>query len=79
MVGSISIAERSTNGSYLALVSQPRRPRHPWARARHPDHKPDRRQGSGFESIQEVDFVDVYGGCSVFCEIDNPSGCAAFG
>src|SRR6201987_858711 len=27
------------------------------------------RQDLGFESIQEVDFVDVYRGCSVFCEI----------
>src|ERR1700741_2161251 len=25
------------------------------------------RQDLGFESIQEVDFVDVYRGCSVFC------------
>jgi pyruvate dehydrogenase (quinone) len=27
------------------------------------------RQDLGFESIQEVDFVDVYRGCSVFCEM----------
>jgi pyruvate dehydrogenase (quinone) len=27
------------------------------------------RQDLGFESIQEVDFVDVYKGCSVFCEM----------
>jgi pyruvate dehydrogenase (quinone) len=27
------------------------------------------RQDLGFESIQEVDFVDVYSGCSVFCEM----------
>ncbi len=27
------------------------------------------RQDLGFESIQEVDFADVYKGCSVFCEM----------
>src|ERR1700758_801876 len=27
------------------------------------------RHDLGFESIQEVDFVDVYRGCSVFCEM----------
>jgi pyruvate dehydrogenase (quinone) len=27
------------------------------------------RQDLGFDSIQEVDFVDVYRGCSVFCEM----------
>jgi pyruvate dehydrogenase (quinone) len=27
------------------------------------------RQDLGFESIQEVDFIDVYRGCSVFCEM----------
>src|SRR5580693_735824 len=27
------------------------------------------RQDLGFESIQEVDFVDVYRGCTVFCEM----------
>src|SRR5208283_1813529 len=27
------------------------------------------RQDLGFESIQEVDFVDVFRGCSVFCEM----------
>ena len=27
------------------------------------------RQDLGFESIQEVDFVEVYRGCSVFCEM----------
>jgi pyruvate dehydrogenase (quinone) len=27
------------------------------------------RRDLGFESIQEVDFVDVYRGCSVFCEM----------
>ena len=27
------------------------------------------RQDLGFESIQEVDFTDVYRGCSVFCEM----------
>ena len=27
------------------------------------------RQDLGFESVQEVDFVDVYRGCSVFCEM----------
>src|ERR1700751_5030187 len=27
------------------------------------------RQDLGFESIQEVDFVEVYKGCSVFCEM----------
>jgi len=27
------------------------------------------RQDLGFESIQEVDFVDIYRGCSVFCEM----------
>src|SRR5436190_11560011 len=27
------------------------------------------RQDLGFESIQEVDFADVYRGCSVFCEM----------
>jgi pyruvate dehydrogenase (quinone) len=27
------------------------------------------RQDLGFESIQEVDFVDVYRGCGVFCEM----------
>src|ERR1700729_4044028 len=27
------------------------------------------RQDLGFESIQEVDLVDVYRGCSVFCEM----------
>jgi pyruvate dehydrogenase (quinone) len=27
------------------------------------------RQDLGFELIQEVDFIDVYRGCSVFCEM----------
>ena len=27
------------------------------------------RQDIGFESIQEVDFNDVYKGCSVYCEM----------
>jgi Thiamine pyrophosphate enzyme, N-terminal TPP binding domain len=32
------------------------------------------RQDLGFESIQEVDFVDVYRGCTVFCRDDPYAG-----
>jgi pyruvate dehydrogenase (quinone) len=27
------------------------------------------RQDLGFESIQEIDYADVFKGCSVFCEM----------